>query len=321
MPGTTINTSWEFLEEFQQVGPSGFRHLALPSGVEMVFLDIFTREGGRNIFDIGAAPIGFSFHLSGCGTGTMAWSQTCCRHIDVSPGKAILSFNPGSRCRTRMAEHQEFRVLNLYIAPETLYLFLEGDVSQVPPCIARALEKRDQTPFNIECDISPATRMILDQIYNCAYQGTFQNLYLESKSMELILRLLWEVAGHRRTSAHRLSDTDRQRIGLARDILIQEAGTPPSLKDLARKAGLNDTKLKRGFRQIFGTTVFGYLRQYRMEQATKLLSAGQMNVDETAYALGFHDTAHFIRQFRKYYGTTPGTYLKQARTPMKATGN
>jgi AraC family transcriptional regulator len=52
-----------------------------------------------------------------------------------------------------------------------------------------------------------------------------------------------------------------------------------------------------------------------MEQAEKILSQGTMNVDETAYTLGFHDTAHFIRQFRQHYGTTPGTYLKQVRAP------
>ena len=134
--------------------------------------------------------------------------------------------------------------------------------------------------------------------------------------MELILRLLWETSrsGQSCRAGHTFSDQDRTRICHARDILIREMDAPPSLKSLARKAGLNDTKLKRGFRQIFGTTVFGYLRQYRMEQACTFLSAGRMNVDETAYTLGFHDTAHFIRQFKQHYGTTPGTFLKQARS-------
>jgi AraC-like DNA-binding protein len=159
--------------------------------------------------------------------------------------------------------------------------------------------------------------MILDQIYNCHYQGAFYNIYLESKSMELILRLLWETAESRepKISDRFIPDHDKACIFRARDILIKAVDTPPSLKALAQKAGINDTKLKRGFRQMFGTTVFGYLRKYRMEQAEKILSQGTMNVDETAYTLGFHDTAHFIRQFRQHYGTTPGTYLKQVRAP------
>ena len=316
MASVTLNTSWDFLRIFGQLSPKGLKHLSLSSGIELLFVDLWSDAISENTFHIDAAPLGFGFHLSGYGTGTMTRSAAGRQRIDVSPGKAVLSFNPDSRCMTRMKEQQSFRVLNLYIAPETLYTLLKGDVSHVPPCLARVLENREQAPFNLPCDITPATRMILDQIYNCAYQGAFYNIYLESKSMELILRLLWEISrsGQSCRAGHTFSDQDRTRICHARDILIREMDAPPSLKSLARKAGLNDTKLKRGFRQIFGTTVFGYLRQYRMEQACTLLSAGRMNVDETAYTLGFHDTAHFIRQFKQHYGTTPGTFLKQARS-------
>lgn len=306
-----INTSWDFLRTFEQIDSGGFRHIALPSGIELIFLEVWSEFYTENVFDISAAPLELSFHLSGCGRGTMIQSTTIREHIEVSPGKALLSFNPGSRCRTRMMDKQVFRVLNIYIAPERLYALLEGDISQVPPCLGQILEDRNQTPFNMSYDISPATRMILDQMYNCVYQGTFQNLYLESKSMELMLRLMWEMAMCRKCgAANPLSGPDREQIRLARDILIREIDTPPSLKNLARKAGLNDTKLKRGFRQIFGTSVFGYLRRYRMEQSTRLLASGRMNVDETAHTLGFHDTAHFIRQFKQHYGTTPGTFLR-----------
>ena len=316
MTPVTFNTSWNFLNAFGRMDPRGLRHLALPSGIEVLFVDTWFESGAETVFNIDAAPLEFAFHLSGHGTGTMIRNASAKERIDVSPGKAVLSFNPDSRCLTRMEEQESFRVLNLYIAPQTLYSLLLGDVSQVSQNLGRALENQDRTPFNLTRNISPATRMILDQIYNCAYQGAFYNIYLESKSMELILHLLWETArsdSNGRTG-HALSDQDRAKICLARDILVREMDTPPSLKTLAKKAGLNDTKLKRGFRQIFGTTVFGYLRKFRMEQATKLLAAGRMNVDETAYTLGFHDTAHFIRQFKQQYGTTPGTFLKQSRS-------
>ena len=309
-----INTSWDFIRTFELIGSGGFRHISLSSGMELIFIEIPSEFFTENVFDIGVAPLELSFHLSGWGRGTMIHAPTIREHLEVSPGKAMLSFNPGSQCRTRMMDKQIFRVLNIYIAPERLYNLLDGDVSQVPVCLGKVLEERDQTPFNLFCDISPASRMILDQIYNCVYQGTFQNLYLESKSMELMLRLLWEMARFRGcATATPLSCRDMEQIRLARDILIREIDTPPTLKSLARKAGLNDTKLKRGFRQLFGTTVFGYLRQYRMEQSTRILSSGRMNVDETAHILGFHDTAHFIRQFKQHYGTTPGTFLKQNR--------
>ncbi len=316
MSAVALNTSWSFLKAFGRLDPRGLKHVSLPSGIEMLFVDIRSETAAQNVFNIDQAPLAFAFHLAGCGTGTMTRSPSKKEQVDVCPGKAVLSFNPESQCLTRMNARQTFKVLNLYIAPQTLRGLLQEDVSQVPQRLGRVLENRDQAPFNLALDISPAARMILDQIYNCDYQGAFYNRYLEAKSMELILRLLWETAksGVSGLTGHTLSDQDRAKICHARDILIREADAPPALKTLARKAGLNDTKLKRGFRQVYGTTVFGYLRQYRMVRAARLLSAGQMNVDETAYTLGFHDTAHFIRQFRQHYGTTPGTYLKQARS-------
>ncbi|WP_321415004.1 AraC family transcriptional regulator [uncultured Desulfobacter sp.] len=315
-PGKT-GSAWSFLRAFEQFCSGGFKHVILPSGIELVFVDVPTGKSAGQHFDIGAAPVEFSFYLSGYGHGDMTFCAGRTERINVSPGSAMISFNPGCRCRACLKPVQHFRALNIYISPAALALALQSDIDQVPACLFRVLNHQDRTPFNLACDISPAARMILDQIYNCHYQGAFYNIYLESKSMELILRLLWETAEYRepKISDRFIPDHDKACISRARDILIKAVDTPPSLKTLARKAGINDTKLKRGFRQMFGTTVFGYLRRYRMEQAEKILSRGTMNVDETAYTLGFHDTAHFIRQFRQHYGTTPGTYLKQVHAP------
>ncbi len=68
--------------------------------------------------------------------------------------------------------------------------------------------------------------------------------------------------------------------------------------------------LKRGFRQVFGTTVFGYLHHYRLEQARQLLEAGDMNITETAHAIGFADRSYFAAAFRKKFGLNPSRYLK-----------
>jgi AraC-like DNA-binding protein len=60
------------------------------------------------------------------------------------------------------------------------------------------------------------------------------------------------------------------RIYRAREILLQNLHQPLSLTDLAQQVQLNDYSLKCGFRQVFGKTVFGYLHDYRMKQASQL---------------------------------------------------
>jgi AraC-like DNA-binding protein len=85
---------------------------------------------------------------------------------------------------------------------------------------------------------------------------------------------------------------------------------PPTLIELARLARINDCKLKLGFRQVFGTTVFGYLHDCRMEQSRQLLEAGEMSVAEVTCALGYANRSHFAIAFRKKFGMNPSTYRR-----------
>ncbi len=73
--------------------------------------------------------------------------------------------------------------------------------------------------------------------------------------------------GHSNASA--LLSDDIERVRAARDMLVRDLESPPSLLQLARQAGLNKNKLNQGFNQLFGTSAFEYLRIHRLEQAKK----------------------------------------------------
>ena len=108
-----------------------------------------------------------------------------------------------------------------------------------------------------------------------------------------------------------LRSADIERIHEAKDILISNMQNPPSLFDLARQVGLNDYKLKIGFRQVFGTTVFGYLRECRMERARLLFEERKLNVAEVAFAIGYTHLGHFADSFKKQFGIKPSSYLSE----------
>lgn len=86
----------------------------------------------------------------------------------------------------------------------------------------------------------------------------------------------------------------------------------PGLLEQMNQAGTNDYKLKIGFRQVFGTTVFGYLRNQRMEQARQLLLEKQMNVSEVAQTVGYTSFSRFSTAFKHYFGITPKAYQKNS---------
>jgi AraC-like DNA-binding protein len=78
---------------------------------------------------------------------------------------------------------------------------------------------------------------------------------------------------------------------------------------IALLVGINDCKLKAGFRQVFGTTVFGYLHNCRMERSRQLLEAGEMTVTEAAQAVGFVSRGHFAAAFKRRFGVNPSVYI------------
>ena len=84
---------------------------------------------------------------------------------------------------------------------------------------------------------------------------------------------------------------------------------PPSLQALADEIELSLSKLKEGFKQLYGDTVYGYLLTHKMEVARRMLESGKYNVNEVGLKIGYSTASHFIAAFKKKYGTTPKKYL------------
>jgi AraC family transcriptional regulator, transcriptional activator of the genes for pyochelin and ferripyochelin receptors len=158
--------------------------------------------------------------------------------------------------------------------------------------------------------ITPAMRLVLEQLWRCPFQGQTRRIFLEAKCLELIALKLEQLSTEspQVNDSRPLSADDRDRIYAAQKILIDRLDDPPSLLELARQVNLNDYKLKVGFKQVFGTTVFGYLHQHRMEAARQLLRSRRLNVKEVAQAVGYANQSRFAAAFRKQFGVNPKAY-------------
>jgi AraC-like DNA-binding protein len=84
---------------------------------------------------------------------------------------------------------------------------------------------------------------------------------------------------------------------------------PPTLQELAIEVELSLKKLKEGFKQVYGDSVYSYLFDYKMDVARKLLESGEHNVNEVGLKVGYSTASHFIAAFKKKYGTTPKKYI------------
>ncbi|NJK59588.1 MAG: helix-turn-helix transcriptional regulator [Oscillatoriales cyanobacterium SM2_1_8] len=156
-------------------------------------------------------------------------------------------------------------------------------------------------------------KTVLHQIRYCPYAGNLQRVYLKSKAWELLVMILDRAVSPPMPVTLKAGDTER--IYQARQILMDCLECPPSLLDLARQVGLNDCTLKKGFREVFGTTAFGFLHDYRLEKARQLLLEQQGSVTEISRRIGFSNRSYFASAFRKKYGLSPKELLKSPKIP------
>lgn len=302
-------------------GDAGFsfdqtHYMQLFPGMVLTQSDFHTSQA--NTFSqvmINRPLIEFSFHISGHGKGRLSNGLRTYSELQVGPATTVVSFNPEAKCEIQLPGGERFRVLNVYIPPHMLADMLREDLAVMPGNLKAAVSGCSVMPFNLIGDLSPEMKMILDQIMNSPHQGAIQKIYMESKALELIACRLAQFKNRpcRHCACQRIKPTDLEKIHDAKERLLASIHDPPSLASLARQVGTNTTKLTEGFRRVFGATAFDILRKERITRARQTLEEGEMNVTETAHHLGYSDSSHFIREFVRHYGTTPGNFLKTRR--------
>ncbi len=138
--------------------------------------------------------------------------------------------------------------------------------------------------------------------------GELDRLYLTSKSYELLFQLR-----HSLTDQHQISLSASRNKTLERAVrMIQKnLDAPLSLEQVAREAGICSTGLNAGFKEAFGTTVFGYIRQQRLARAKELMERRGKTASEAAWESGYQSLSSFHRAFYAQYGVTPGVFSKK----------
>jgi AraC-like DNA-binding protein len=215
----------------------------------------------------------------------------------------------------RATAHQRMVWISIHLDPSLLCQWLNDIPNQLPRTLHHLVKPSDQTFFSQICPTTRAMRMAIQQILQCPFQDVTRLMYLESKVWELMaLQLAQSMEASCSTNeAKPMKPDDIERIHYAKEVLVSRLSNPPSLVELARFVGINDCKLKAGFRQVFGTTVFGYLHLCRMERSRQLLEAGEMTVTEAARAVGFVSRGHFAASFKRQFGVNPSVYMARKR--------
>lgn len=212
--------------------------------------------------------------------------------------------NQAKTCREPV---ETFDVFSFRFSAVYLSQFVKGKTIQTKSDEILAF-KQKQSFFTI-VNLCNRTRSILDHLLQHTYSNALENIYVNSQLQTLLLYsmecLVEEKAEESFVCRFLSNESDREKITAAREILLQRIGDPITIKELSRKVGTNECYLKKGFKEMFGTTVFDFYQSQRMEHAKYLLYEKGLSVTEVSALLGYSSISHFSTAFKKHTGLKP----------------
>jgi AraC-like DNA-binding protein len=152
------------------------------------------------------------------------------------------------------------------------------------------------------------TRKAIEALLNHTYTDTLENIFINAQTQILLLYSMDCMLGEKEevfTCKFLANADDREKITKAREVLLQHIGEPLTIKELSRKVAINECYLKKGFKELFGTTIFDFYQSQRMEHAKYLLYEKGLSVTEVSLLLGYSSISHFSTAFKKHTGIKP----------------
>lgn len=153
---------------------------------------------------------------------------------------------------------------------------------------------------------------ILAEILHCDYKETAKKIFIKSKAFDIAAHLIALCDLECEQPAIGLSKYDIHQIRSIPSILENLLENPPSISALSRMVALNEYKLKAGFKKVYNTTIYEYLRQLRTEQAIELMKEN-WTLEEIARQIGYKSMRGFSQAFVKCTGITPAEWRKKRR--------
>lgn len=285
------------------------------SGMHLHIADFKPSETIVERFGSGDAAIRFYFNILASGH----WELKS-PYRSISQGELIRSngfssviFYPEMEGKMFLPVDRRQYHLSIYIRPSMLNTYIGRCSDQLPKALIDISQGSVETGFSHESPFSQMMNLSIQHLLDCPYTGPMKELYMENKAVELIVHKLAQTVSsdEKKDSSQKMELHETDHIHRARDILCRDLESPPRLSDLAHAVGTNHSRLNRGFRETYGTSVFGYLRRKRLIEARRLIEIEDASVTEAAFSVGYNSISSFSKAFYEYFGMRPMTCRKK----------
>src|SRR5690554_388052 len=269
---------------------------------------VLTYQNESGVFETLEREIDSSFiqfHYCVKGSGKFIFNEGR-YNLDIQDENSLLLYNPQRDLPIHLIVNPHSWLVSVLISIKKFHSLF----SQEADYITFLSDDNKDKKYYKDGKISPSMAIVLNQLINYNLNSSIKNLYFKGKAYELLsLYFNRSEDANIEQCPFLVDETNVIKIRKAKDIIISRMAEPPTLQELADEIQLSLKKLKEGFKEIYGDSVFSFLFDYKMEFARKLLETGSHNVNEVGLKVGYSTSSHFISAFKKKYGTTPKKYL------------
>jgi len=205
------------------------------------------------------------------------------------------------RITLEIVRSKKSEMLILFVADFFLKRYLNGQNSEPIDFLYNtiqqeiSLEEIDQQP------IDALTLYSVEKLLNIKAKDSMKSIRAEHRVMELMIHCFSlidivdeQILEEERLLAHR-----------AKEILLEDFVSPPTIKELAHLCATNESKLKKVFKKVYKSTLHAYVQKLRLEQASLLLKEESLTIGEIAKRVGYRHQGYFSKLFFRVYGVYP----------------
>ncbi|MEP6594945.1 MAG: AraC family transcriptional regulator [Ginsengibacter sp.] len=211
--------------------------------------------------------------------------------------------NDSKKCIERV---ESIDVVSFKFSPSHLSQFVNG-IKQTT-FSDNILNFKHTSTFSKILPLCGRTRIVLQALLNHSYTDSLENIYINAQTQMLLLYSMECMVGEKEDSfscKFLANEADRDKISMAREILLKHISEPLTIRELSRKVAINECYLKKGFKEMYGTTIFDFFQSQRMEHAKYLLYEKGLSVTDVSLMLGYSSISHFSTAFKKHTGLKP----------------
>lgn len=315
-----IATNSKYVEEelflSKKYGEGRILGFKFSDGVGLLLFDCMFKRRCTVVFDKSLlSPLLFNFVSTGSITHISNYENN---HYMLNPLQSTISGNQMDSSEAFIFQPKEKIVFScIMINREDFKHKIDVESNKMPEKMKSVfLDTLTEKSFFYQTNYSMASSIHLLSVLNNSHVDLARSVYLEGITLELLsnqIKLFNNSVSTTSAKSTVLNNEDIEKILEAKEILLKNLNESPTIASLSKKVGVNQTKLKIGFKNIFDTPIKTWLRYKKLEKAQLLLLKDQLSIKEISETVGYQNQSHFARQFKTRYGVLPKDYLKQIK--------